>query len=170
MPGARQTNSQRANQSQLGNLPLTESGSEPVVESATIASRATNATFSRTTRYSGGSPRDLTARHVEQAQLLLRAFRNARFSVQDSASDIADEKARSKKLLFQNIMLRREAATAGNLPIEKLLSRLEPILIDIANLPARPADDDLRSIKDRMQKKNIVAMLQVNLTPASRFN
>lgn len=170
VPGARKVNGERANESQPGILPSTESSSEPVVESTAVAASTPNTTFFRINRYSAGNPRDLTARHVEQAQLLLRAFRNARPSVQDSTSDISYEQARSKKLLYQNIMLRREAANAGNLPVEKLLSRLEPILIDIANLPARPADDDVRSIKERMQKRNIVAMLQVSLTPAARFN
>lgn len=117
----------------------------------------------------GGAPLQ-TARHVEQAQLLLRAFRNARPAAQGRVSDIAYEKERSKRLLYQNIVLRREAANRGNLPVEKLLSSLEPILIDIANLPVKPAEDDIRSIKERMQRQNIVSMLQVNLVPASRLN
>jgi hypothetical protein len=170
-PDSAPENNARTIPSQPGlNLPSTRDSSNPVVESAAVDKRGTKTRFSRMDRYSAGGPQDLTARHVEQAQLLLRAFRNARPEAQGSASDISYEKARSKKLLYQNIVLRREAASAGNLPVEKLLSRLEPILIDIANLPARPADDDVRTIKDRMQKKNIVAMLQVSLTPASRFN
>lgn len=103
-----------------------------------------------------------TARHVEQAQLLLRSFRNTRLAERGPSSDIAYDKKRSQKLLYQNIVLRREATKTGDVPVEKLLSSLEPILLDIANLPDRPASDDVRSIKERMQRKNIVAMLQVN--------
>ncbi|MFL6227365.1 MAG: anti-sigma factor family protein [Pyrinomonadaceae bacterium] len=102
-----------------------------------------------------------TARHVEQAQLLLRAFRNARANGEPSTSDISYEKRRSRELLYHNIVLRREAASKGNIAVASLLDNLEPILIDIANLPDSPAQEDMRSITDRMKKKNIVAMLQV---------
>ncbi len=103
-----------------------------------------------------------TARHVEQAELLLRSFRNVRMADGGNALDIAYEKESSRKLLYRNIVLRREAASKGDLPVEKVLNSLEPILIDIANLPDRPARDDVRAIKDRMQRKNIVAMLQIS--------
>lgn len=109
-----------------------------------------------------------TTRHVEQAQLLLRSFRNTRLAANGTADDIAYDKKRSQKLLYQNILLRREATKTGDVPVEKLLSSLEPILLDIANLPDRPARDDVRSIKERMQRKNIVAMLQINSTGATR--
>lgn len=103
-----------------------------------------------------------TSRHVEQAQVLLRSFRNARAGGDGPATtEIAYEKRRSKELLYRNILLRREAASRGNVEVESLLSNLEPILIDIANLPDKPAQDEVRSITERMRKKNIVAMLQV---------
>jgi hypothetical protein len=104
------------------------------------------------------------ARHVEQAQLLLRSFRNARPAEvgRRASSDLAYDKERSKKLLYQNIVLRREAASRGNLPVESLLDSLEPILIDIANLPDRPAPADVRAINERMRRKNLVAMLQIS--------
>jgi hypothetical protein len=105
-----------------------------------------------------------TARHVEQAQLLLRSFRNARpaDAGRRASSDLAYEKQRSKKLLYENIVLRREAASRGNLPVESLLDSLEPILIDIANLPDKPAPADVREINERMRRKNLVAMLQIS--------
>lgn len=107
-------------------------------------------------------PGDLsTARHVEQAQVLLRSFRNARAEGSPSASDVAYEKKRANELLFRNIVLRREAESKGNVAVASLLDNLEPILIDISHLPDRPAQDDLRSINERMRRKNIVAMLQV---------
>lgn len=119
---------------------------------------------------SAGDPETRTARYVEQAQLLLRSFRNARPGETGPAFDVAHEKRRSQKLLYQNIVLRREAASTGNVPVEKLLSSLEPILIDIANLPDNAAQDDVRSIRERMQRKNIVAILQVNSASATRSN
>ena len=98
------------------------------------------------------------ARHAEQAQNLLRSFRNASAAGGD---DLAYERGRSQELLYQNIVLRREAARGGNSNVEATLTQLEPILLDIANLPDKPASEDVRSIKNRMERKNIVAMLQI---------
>jgi hypothetical protein len=98
------------------------------------------------------------ARHAEQAQNLLRSFRNASTT---GADDLSYERERSQELLYQNIVLRREAARGGNTGVESTLSQLETILLDIANLPEKPASEDVRSIKNRMERKNIVAMLQV---------
>lgn len=113
-------------------------------------------------------PQGQTARHVEQAQLLLRSFRNARPASRGFAADIAGERERSQKLLYRNILLRREAARAGNAPLEDVLTSLEPILIDIANLPDQPVRDDVRPITERIQKKHLVAMLQINQAAAAR--
>lgn len=106
----------------------------------------------------------MTARHLEQAQLLLRSFRNSR----DAANidvDVVYERERSRRLLSENVVLRRDAEAKGNLPAEDVLSSLEPFLLDIANLPDRPSGDDLRSIKERMQKKQIVSALQIYSAP-----
>lgn len=103
-----------------------------------------------------------TARHIEQAQLLLRSFRNT----SDTADLDADyEKRRSRALLSQNALLRRGAQAKGNMPVEDLLGSVEPFLLDIANLPDKPTVADVRSIKDRMQKKEIIATLQIYSAP-----
>jgi hypothetical protein len=110
----------------------------------------------------------LTVRHVEQAELLLRTFRNARADATGAATDLSYEKRRAHQLLYQNIVLRREAASAGNVQVATLLDSLEPILLDIANLPAHARDEDVRAIKERVQRKNLVALLQVNSTALAR--
>ena len=106
-----------------------------------------------------------TARHIERAQLLLRAFRNTRDSSAKPDPDLTYEKQRSRGLLYKNILLRRDAEAKGNMPVEELLGSLEPFLLDIANLSDRPSNDDVRSIKERMQKKEIVSALQVYSAP-----
>lgn len=102
------------------------------------------------------------ARHIERAQLLLRSFRNARDT---DDFDVAYEKQRSRALLSQNAVLRRGAEAKGNLPVGELLGSVEPFLLDIANLPDNPNSDDVRSIKARMQKKEIIAALQIYSAP-----
>jgi hypothetical protein len=106
-----------------------------------------------------------TARHIERAQLLLRSFRNTRDSGAQPDPDLSYEKQRSRGLLYKNILLRRDAEAKGNMPAEDLLGSLEPFLLDIANLPDRPSNEDVRSIKERMQKKEIVSALQVYSAP-----
>ncbi|MCI0485159.1 MAG: hypothetical protein L0229_00890 [Blastocatellia bacterium] len=111
-----------------------------------------------------------TARHIERAQMLLRSFGNIRDSEGDTGFDISYEKRRSRELLDKNVTLRRDAEMKGNLPVEELLVGLEPYLLDIANLPLVPAPEDVRAIKDRLEKREIVATLQVYSASALAVN
>ncbi|MEK6285303.1 MAG: hypothetical protein AABO57_06145 [Acidobacteriota bacterium] len=110
-----------------------------------------------------------TARHIERAQLLLRSFRNTRDNTRNSGSrpgaDLSYERQGSRELLYKNVLLRRDAEAKGNMPVEDLLGGLEPFLLDIANLSDRPSGDDVRSIKERMQKKEIISALQIYSAP-----
>jgi hypothetical protein len=101
-----------------------------------------------------------TQRHIEQAQNLLRSVRNLQFSDDAEEIDVSYEKALSRRLLDENVVLRRDAEMNGKFPTKTLLSDLEPFLIDIANLPDKTGRDDLRVIKERVQKTEIVAALQ----------
>jgi len=106
-----------------------------------------------------------TARHIERAQLLLRSFRNSRDVGSQPDSNLAYEKQDSRELLYKNVLLRRDAEAKGNLPVEELLGSLEPFLLDIANLPDKPSGNEVRSIKERMHKKEIVSALQIYSAP-----
>ena len=110
----------------------------------------------------------MTAIHFERAETLLRAFRNVRLDEPDSATEVSYERKRAQQLVYQNMMLRREADAAGDVQIASLLESLEPILLDIANLPDKPDNDAVRVIRDRVERKNIVALLQVNSTALAR--
>src|SRR6266404_7049502 len=101
-----------------------------------------------------------TADHVAQAENLLRSVRNLQVSDDDAEVDVSYEKAASRRLLDDNVVLRRDAEMAGKYPAKKLLGELEPFLIDIANLPEKTTPTDLRAINDRMQKTEIVAALR----------
>ena len=101
-----------------------------------------------------------TANHVAQAENLLRSVRNLQLSDDDEEVDVSYEKAESRRLLDDNVVLRRDAEMNGKYPVKKLLGELEPFLIDIANLPDKTTPTDLRAIKDRVQKTEIVAALR----------
>jgi hypothetical protein len=101
-----------------------------------------------------------TQKHIERVQMLLRSIRNTELSTDDDTVDVSYEKALSRRLLSENIVLRRDAEMNGKFPVKTLLSDLEPFLIDIANLQDRTTPDELRAIKDRVRKTEIVATLQ----------
>jgi hypothetical protein len=103
-----------------------------------------------------------TARHIERAQALLRSFRNTEESAE---FDLSYERQSSERLLAKNVLLRRDAEARGNLPVQDVLSSLEPFLIDIAHLPDAPTRDDVRAIQTRMEKKEIITALQVYSAP-----
>ncbi len=109
-----------------------------------------------------------TIKHFEKAQLMLRSFRNVgaeKVSRNQPLVDIDYEKQFSRRLLYQNILLRRDAEFKGDLPAEEALSKLEPFLLDIANLPDKPSENELRGIRERLQKKEMIASLQISSSP-----
>jgi hypothetical protein len=100
------------------------------------------------------------ARHVEQTQMLLRSFKNARASETGSV-DVAYEKNLSRKLLAQNATLQLEAEVKGDKETKQVLDEIKPFLLDIANLRENPSREEVRSIRERVRKNEIVAALQV---------
>ena len=108
--------------------------------------------------YSDAEDKD-TASHLEQAQNLLISVRSIQLTDDDQEVDVAYEKAESRRLLSENIVLRRDAEMAGKFPAKSVLGSLEPFLIDIANLPDHASAEDVRVIKERVQKTEIVAAL-----------
>jgi hypothetical protein len=100
-----------------------------------------------------------TARHIEQTETLLRSIRNFPVSDGDEEIDVTYDKALSQRLLNENIVLRRDAEMKAKFPTKTLLADLEPLLIDIANLPDRARPEEVRAIKERVQKTEIVAAL-----------
>jgi hypothetical protein len=100
-----------------------------------------------------------TAKHIEQTENLLRSIRNVALSDTDDEVDVSYDKALSRRLLIENVVLRRDAEMKAKFPTKTLLADLEPLLIDIANLPDRAKPDDVRAIKERVQKTEIVAAL-----------
>jgi len=100
-----------------------------------------------------------TATHIEQSKLLLRSIKNVAIADNDDEIDVTYDKALSRRLLNENVVLRRDAEMKAKFPTKTLLADLEPFLIDIANLPDRARAEDVRVIKERVKKTEIVAAL-----------
>ena len=100
-----------------------------------------------------------TFKHLEQTQNLLRSIRNVTVSDGDDEIDVTYDKALSQRLLNENVVLRRQAEMKAKFPTKTLLADLEPLLIDIANLPDHARPEEVRAIKERVDKTEIVAAL-----------
>ena len=101
-----------------------------------------------------------TVKHIEQTENLLRSIRNFTISDTDEEIDVSYDKALSRRLLIENVVLRREAEMKAKFPTKTLLADLEPFLIDISNLPDQAKPEEVRAIKERVQKTEIVAALR----------
>ena len=110
----------------------------------------------------------MTAIHFETSERLLLAFKNVRLDEPSAAQEVSYERKRAKQLVYQNMLLKREADASGDVQVASLLENLEPILIDIANLPDQPDENTVRAIRERVERKNIVGLLRVNSTALAR--
>ena len=100
------------------------------------------------------------ARHVEQTQMLLRSFQNSRPD-DNSKVNVAYERKLSRRLLAENATLKLDAETRGDRDTRQVLDSIEPFLLDIANLREDSSREEVRSIKERVTKNEIIAALQV---------
>ncbi len=100
------------------------------------------------------------ARHVERAQMLLRSIKNVSAGGATD-DDIAYEKSLSRTLLAENSTLQLEAEVKGDKETKQVLDQIQPFLLEIANMGEKPSREEVRSLRERVRKNEIVAALEV---------
>lgn len=104
------------------------------------------------------------SQHFERMEFLFRSLKNAGRAGVGQTVDVSYEKGLSRRLLNRNVLLRREAESTGNLPLEEMLDRVEPVFAEIANLPEQALLADVSLIEKRVQKKGVIALLKAYST------
>ena len=99
-----------------------------------------------------------TSRHLERAQLLLRSVRNAQAA---SGSELQYERSLSRELVIRNRLLRRRAERQEDASAAKVLVQVEPLLLDIANLPDHAAAGDIAALQSLIRTQGIIAELRL---------
>ena len=100
------------------------------------------------------------ARHFEKTRLLLLSLKNTPMPETDASVNVSYEKTISRKLADSNLLLRRETAAAGDRSAAELLDQIEPLLIDIANMPDRVSAQEVASLSRRIARKDVIGLLQ----------
>lgn len=140
----------------------------PVVAKASVAMLDRAAAFTRemeSARTELETNRPVTlktdvARHFEKTRLLLLSLKNTPVSEADVDVNVSYEKTVSRKLANNNLLLRRETTNAGDRSAAELLDRIEPLLIEIANMPDRASASEVASISQRIARKDVIGLLQ----------
>jgi hypothetical protein len=105
-----------------------------------------------TSANNAGDIQALTAMHFEKVELLLRRFpKCSQYESQAVQLTSTTNEKLAQQLIVRNMMLKREADAAGDIQVASLLESLEPLLLDIANLPQGAGADDVRVINDRVR-------------------
>ena len=96
--------------------------------------------------------------HLERSQMVLVELVNAR---PGQALDISSEQERAGDLVAENRLYRQTAARTGDASVAGVLDELEPVLLEIANGPARLTPDEVDKLRRRIEGDGILFKVRV---------
>ena len=97
--------------------------------------------------------------HLDRSQMLLVELVRAGDSTGDV--DISTERARAEQLVAVNRLYRQTALSTGDANMASVLDDLERVLVDIAASPPTMSQEDLRSVRRRIDSKELLFKVRV---------
>jgi hypothetical protein len=97
--------------------------------------------------------------HLDRSQMVLVELASAGGSTGDV--DISTERERAEQLVAVNRLYRQTALSTGDANMASVLDDLERVLVDIAASPATVSQEDLDSVRRRIDSKELLFKVRV---------
>jgi hypothetical protein len=78
-----------------------------------------------------------------------------------NASELLYERSLSRELVVRNRLLRRRAERQEDASAAEVLVQVEPLLLDIANLPDHAAAGEIAALQSLIRTQGIIAALRL---------
>jgi anti-sigma factor RsiW len=97
--------------------------------------------------------------HLDRSQMVLVELVTA--ADDKNGVDISSERARAEQLVAANRLYRQTALSTGDAATASVLDDLERVLVDIAASPSTMSQEDLDSVRRRIESKELLFKVQV---------
>jgi len=97
--------------------------------------------------------------HLDRSQMVLVELVSA--GADTGTVDISSERARAEQLVAANRLYRQTAVSTGDAAMASMLDDLERVLVDIAASPSTMSQDDLDSVRRRIESKELLFKVRV---------
>ena len=97
--------------------------------------------------------------HLDRSQMVLVELASADDS--SGSVDISLEQSRAEQLVSANRLYRQTALSTGDAAMASVLDELERVLVDVAASPSTVTQDDLDSVRRRIESKELIFKVRV---------
>ena len=97
--------------------------------------------------------------HLDRSQMVLVELVSADDS--QGSVDISMEQTRAEQLVKANRLYRQTALSTGDAAMASILDELERVLVDVAASPSTVSQDDLDSVRRRIESKELLFKVRV---------
>ena len=98
-----------------------------------------------------------TGDHLDRSERILAELTNS----EPGVTDFVEERARARRLLMENRLLRQNMAQGGHPYTVALLDELERVLLDIAHTPANPSPKELEAFQRRIESEGLLFRIRI---------
>jgi hypothetical protein len=100
--------------------------------------------------------------HLERSQIVLTELANA----SSGSSDLLGERDRARELVGANRLLRQTAVRLGDRQDAAVLEDLEHVLMEVANAPDAPTNEDTVRVQQRIAENELLFKVRITSTDA----